>query len=242
MPDVRIADVDLSLRLPSGNWDGFFPPAKEKVKGFLDFDYGETPLKFHGPTLDRSQRKITMCCPIDNDGCQFFSVPALIKNSAFLAGLISKDYRSIHSAGFILKSKGILLIGKSGCGKSTLVSLFPDAKVLDDEILLTDGRKMIRCSYYYSNTMLAPNHNLLESSIDYIFILNKQKVPDALKPINTQELSHSITFDDRLPEAFLEPYKGKSRIKVSSPIYELGTKCEPRKSKELIESVLMDNK
>lgn len=242
MPDVRIADVDLSLRLPSGKWDGFFPPAKEKAKGFLDFYYEKTPLEFHDPTLDKNQRKITMCCQIDNDGRQFFSVPALIRNSAFLAGLISKDYRSIHSAGFILKSKGILLIGKSGCGKSRLVSLFPDAKVLDDETLLTDGRKMIRCSYRPSNPMLASNYNLLESSIDYIFILNKQKVPDALKPINIQELSYSITFDDRLPETFLEPYKGKSRIKVASPIYELGTKCDPRKSKELIESVLMDNK
>jgi hypothetical protein len=107
VPDVRIADVDLSLRLPPGNWDGFSPPAKEKAKGFLNFYYENTPLEFHDPTLDKIQRKITMCCPIDNDGCQLFSVPALIKNCAFLAGLISKDYRSIHSAGFILKSKGI---------------------------------------------------------------------------------------------------------------------------------------
>lgn len=139
MPDVRIADVDLSLRLPPGNWDGFFPPAKEKAKGFLDFYYENTPLEFHDPTLDKNQRKIIMCCQIDNDGYPLFSVPALIRNIAFLAGLISKDYRFIHSAGFILKSKGILLIGKSGCGKSTLALLFSDAKVLDDDILLTDG-------------------------------------------------------------------------------------------------------
>lgn len=242
MPDVRIADVDMSLRLPPGNWDGFFPPAKNKVKGFLDFYYERNPLEFHDPTLDTSQRKITMCCQVDNDGRPLFSIHTLIRNSAFLAGLISDNYRFIHGAGFIVKNKGILLIGKSSYGKSTLVSLFTDAKVLDDDILLTDGEKMIRCSYYHSNTQMEPNHNLLESSIDYIFILNKLKVPDALNPINSQELPHGITFDDRLPETFLELYKGKSRVKFSAPIYELGTKCEPKKSKKLIESVLMDNK
>ena len=76
MPDVRIADVDVTLRLPLGNWDGFFPPAKEKAKGFLDFYYENTPLEFHDPTLNRNQRKIIMCCQINNDGYPLFSIPA----------------------------------------------------------------------------------------------------------------------------------------------------------------------
>ncbi len=39
MPNVRVADVDLSLTLPPGNWDYLFPPAKGRVKGSLDFYY-----------------------------------------------------------------------------------------------------------------------------------------------------------------------------------------------------------
>jgi hypothetical protein len=57
MPEARVADVDLSLRLPPGNWNGFFPPAKEKAKGFLDFYYEKTPLEFHNPTFDKNQKK-----------------------------------------------------------------------------------------------------------------------------------------------------------------------------------------
>jgi hypothetical protein len=85
-------------------------------------------------------------------------------------------------------------------------------------------------------------NDIHESSIDYIFVLNKQKAPSKLKLINEQELPYDITFDDRLPKTFFELYKEKSRAKFFSPIYELGTKCEPRRSKKLIESVLMVNK
>jgi|SRR3972149_380050 len=238
---VRVGDVDLSLFLPSGKWDYLYSPAIGEVTAELTFDYCKTPLEYKEPIFDPHVNKLTMHFQIDNDERPLFDEDELRRNVAFLAGIISKRFWFIRAAGFIYKSKGIVLIGKSGSGKSTLRSLFEEAQVIDDDLLFTDGIIMTRVSKIGTKHLLKNNSierlhdDIKEHKIDYIFLLDNQKNPDYSKSINQRTIPHELTFDDRLPESFFPYYSKKAPVHVSCPVFEIGTKSQPGKSKEIIE-------
>jgi hypothetical protein len=71
--------------------------------------------------------------------------------------------------------------------------------------------------------------------IDYIFLLDSQKNSDYSRLINQRIIPHELTFDDRLPESFFLYYSKKPPVPVSCPVFEIGTKSQPRISKEIIE-------
>lgn len=240
MANVRVGDIDLSLFLPPGNWDYLYPPAEGDPQAQVDFYYGKTPLQYEHPTYDVSKKRLTMICPIDNDGRPWgFSEYDLRRNVAFLVSIISKKFWFIQAAGFIYNNKGIMLVGTSGSGKTTLISLFEDFQLLDDDLLFTDGHIMKRvsnASIEYPKPRLT--HDRTEHPVDYVFLLNKEHQPNYLIQKKEQKIPYKIAFDDSLPDNFFELYKEKPPVTFSCPVYEVGTKNEPIKSKELIESVI----
>ena len=243
MPNIRVGDVDLKLFLPSGSWDYLYPPADGEVEAKVTFSYCKTPLEYKEPIFDPDIKQLTIYCQIDIDGRPLFSEHELRQNVAFLVGIISKKFWFIHAAGFIYKGKGIILIGNSGNGKSTLLSLFEEAQVLDDDHLFTDGNIMRRVSNIgtKNNSSERLNDDITEHSIDYVFLLNNQKDPSSLQEINQRTISHEMAFDDRLPASFFMDYAKKPLIIFSCPVYELGTKSDPRRSKEIIESIIIES-
>ena len=242
--NVRVGDVDLRLFLPSGNWDYLYPPASGEVTAEVTFDYCKTPLEYKEPVFDPDINKLTMYFQIDIDERPLFDEDELRRDVAFLVGIISKRFWFIRAAGFIYKDKGIVLIEKSGNGKSTLRSLFEKALVIDDDLLFTDGNIMRRVSNIGTKLSIKNNSierlhdDIKEHVIDYIFLLDSQKNPDYSRLINQRIIPHELTFDDRLPESFFLYYSKKPPVRVSCPVFEIGTKGEPRISKEIIEAIV----
>jgi hypothetical protein len=90
--NVRVGDVDLSLFLPSGNWDYLYPPASGKVTAEVNFDYCKTSLEYKEPVFDPDINKLTMYFQIDIDERPLFDEDELRRNVAFLVGIISKRF------------------------------------------------------------------------------------------------------------------------------------------------------
>lgn len=96
---------------------------------------------------------------------QFILINLLSKNHGFL----------LHSAGLILKNKGICFVGRSGAGKSTLVKLFSNE--VEKQDLLNDDRVAIKnCQNnwfifgtpYYGEIAVASNRNASLKAIFFI--------------------------------------------------------------------------
>jgi len=132
-----------------------------------------------------------------------------------------------------------MLVGTSESDKIELISLFEDFQLLDDDLLFTDGHIMKRVSntsIEYPKPRLT--HDRTEHPVDYVFLLNKEHQPNYLIQKKEQKIPYEIAFDNSLPDNFFELYKEKPPVTFSCPVYEVGTKNEPIKSKELIESVI----
>jgi hypothetical protein len=108
-----------------------------------------------------------------------------------------------------------------------------------------EGDPQALVDFYYGKTPLQYEdpkqrltHDRTEHPVDYVFLLNKEHRPNYLIQKKEQKIPYEIAFDDSLPDNFFELYKEKPPVTFSCPVYEVGTKNEPIKSKELIESVI----
>lgn len=167
-----------------------------------------------------------------------------------IAGKYSEDYNLIHASGLILENKGIVFTGNRGSGKSTLVKLFPEDKIMDDDILGVTRSdihlvgKMGSISYVYSGKKrlkyLISEPVAKKHSIDYIFMLDKRmdggKVEE-LSPFIDRKYSNLNT----LPKVLQKDYLSKSPIAVQGKVYLLGTGNKIFKTQKTIEKIIQNH-
>lgn len=178
---------------------------------------------------------------VRNDG-NIFMVSRYI---GFLAGQLSDRYMFCHGAGINVYGKGVLILGNSGSGKSTIVSML-EGKVLHDDFLMVssdrmrrvsrDGIKTTTYSGRKSFQRLEDNNN--SSSLDYVFILDKDQGPEHKIEIDPVSIPREKIFDDRFPSSFFEMFQTKEPIKFNSRVFYLGTKSNPEISKKIIEKII----
>ena len=77
-----------------------------------------------------------------------------------------------------------------------------------------------------------------QSPLHYVFVLNNQFDPDHVVELQPQDIKPETTFDDKLHPSLLEEYKKRIPIPFEVPIYEIGTKREPAKTKKVIQSIV----
>jgi hypothetical protein len=183
-----------------------------------------------------------------NDG---INTHGITMSLAYLADMNSDRYNAIHGCGMIVKSnnreRGILLIGRHGYGKTTLGNALGKKQTLDDDIMMVDHNSMQTVGRYgaitykklFSREKLREHQigGITKADIDAIFILDKKylggyiqeeerQIPRRDSAIDSLGFRHYCLIEERPP------------IKVSVPVYRIGTDYNLCATKSKILSVL----
>jgi len=183
--------------------------------------------------------------------------------AAYLTDLLSDKYDSVHGCGMVVcqneRPYGLLFVGRSGSHKSHLRRQFDDYPhlagghviweragnntTLDDDIMLVDGKDMHLVGTTNSvwvkkqgrNYIYYRNDGLTKATIDQVFLLDRQKPAGYIRETQ-REIPRSIAVFDQIEDNSC--YIKKEPIKVSAPVYNLGTNGDLAEAKRAIEEVL----
>jgi len=206
----------------------------EKVKG-------TATEKTTKANIDLENRIMKLNMVMDNDGEMTQSEYYARRYLSFFASLLSGDYNLIHAGGLQVNDKGIMIVGKSKSGKSTLVSDFlPDAKVIDDDMIMTDWETMYRtCKWGQSyKSPIHKNHmtlhdNFYSCPLNFIVLLTHEIGAREIRDSSPEKI-REVAFDNRLPEELRPLYLDHLSLPSNVPIYEVGTRGPDTVTKDTI--------
>jgi len=149
------------------------------------------------------------------------------RHLAFLAGILSPDYRFVHGAGISSGGIGIVLIGTSGSGKTSISTAFGRDDVLDDDLLLASGKSLRRVSNvgylsgYDTGLMEKLTNRKGEATITAVYLLDPGM--DARIEEADRSVDPKITYDPRLGEGLYEHHASRGPHVFCAPVFRLGT-------------------
>lgn len=147
---------------------------------------------------------------------------------AFMVGRTSNTYESIHGCGLTIHKKGILIVGGRGSGKSTIAKMYPRAELLDNDLLLIDGRSMFT---------VGTNFKSMAQAIHWVFLLDKSRPGGFIKTVD-QIIPRLYSNHDAFCKPLQALYLAMDPIQIQAPVCLIGTQDRVEATKAVIDAVL----